>query len=107
MRRLSLLALLLLAACAAEPVRWAKPGTGADQAAADNSACRASARASVNQALGSEAERLDMMAAPPTLTGQNTNMIQDIQRAQLAAEGRRRQDAEAASCMRAKGYIPR
>jgi hypothetical protein len=107
MRRALLCALLLLGGCADGPIPWARSGAAGDQAAADYSACRAQARASVNRALGSEIDRLDMMSAPPTLTGQNTNMIQDMQRAQLAAEARRRQDGEAASCMRAKGYSPR
>jgi hypothetical protein len=105
--RALLLALLLLGGCASESVRWAKPGGSADQAAADFSTCSAQARASVNQSLGPEASRLDMMSAPPTLSGNSTNMVQDIQRANLAAEGRRRQDAEAGVCMRSKGYIPR
>jgi hypothetical protein len=108
MRRLPLVALLLLlAGCAGEEAHWTKPGNSAEQAAADYRTCNAKARADVNQSLGPESSRLDLMTAPPTLSGTSTNMVQDMQRANLAAEGRRRADAETASCMRGKGYLPR
>ena len=105
--RFLLLPLLLLAACAGAQAHWTKSNASADQAASDYASCNAKARASVNESMAPEANRLDLMAAPPTLSGNSTNMVQDIQRANLAAEGRRRADAETSACMRAKGYIPR
>jgi hypothetical protein len=107
MRRLALFALLLLlAGCAGEEAHWMKPGNSAAQAAADYRTCHERARASVNEALRPEASRLDQMTAPPTLSGNSVNMVQDMQLATLAAQGRRRADAETATCMRSKGYIP-
>ena len=99
--------LLLLAACAAEPVGWMRPGIAEEHAASDLSTCRAEARATVNQALASESSRLDMFAAPPTLSGHSSSIVENLQRDRLAAEGRRRQDTQTAACMRAKGYSPR
>ena len=107
MKPLALLALLLLAACAGEEANWTRSNASAEQAASDYASCNAKARAAVNQSLAPEATRLDLMAAPPTLSGTSTNMVQDMQRANLAAEGRRRADAETASCMRGKGYLAR
>ena len=108
MRPLPVVALLLLlTGCAGEEGHWMKPGSSTDQAASDYRTCNAKARANVNDALRPEASRLDQLSAPPTLSGNSVNMVQDMQLANLAAQGRRRADAETATCMRSKGYIPR
>ena len=103
-RAVPLALLLLLAACAVEQASWTRPGISRDQAASDFATCRAQARASVNQALANEATRLDMMAGPPTLSGQSSNIVQSLQRDQLASDARKREAAETTACMRSKGY---
>jgi hypothetical protein len=107
MRRGWIAALALLAACAGPELRWAKPGASPEQAAADAASCRTQARATVNQALGPDVDRLNLMGAPPTLTGQSSNILQSMQRDQLADIGHRREEQETVACMRAKGYAQR
>jgi hypothetical protein len=102
-----LLPLLLLAACADPGAQWLKVGATDEQASADASACRTQARAIANQMVGRDADRLDMMSAPPTLSGQSSNMVQSMQRDQLAETARKRETAEMTSCMRGKGYSAR
>jgi hypothetical protein len=102
-----LLPALLLAGCAASQPQWVKPGAAPEQAASDEAACRAQARAIVNQTLGADVDRLNLMSAPPTLSGQSSNMLGNMQRDQLADVGHRRELAETTDCMRGKGYIAR
>ena len=95
---------LLVAACSFDTVPWAKATATPEQTSTDYSACRAQARASVNEALGRDAERIDMFSNPPSLFSQSTNIIQDTQREQLRAQARKREDAETGACMRGRGY---
>ena len=91
---------LVLAACAAEPLRWEKPGADEDRRALDLAECASLAR---NEMRSHRALSRDLGRESDVATiGRNEDA--SVMRRLREADAQERRDELIVDCMRAKGY---